>query len=232
MALAACSSNPPQDERHENFGKGLPQSHTETPPPPFETTPILKKNTNLGDVDSDGVINHRDSCLDETDNTQPDNTLSDNKGCAITFSQIQTIDLDIEFASGSSKIGKQYINNLKTLASRFKQNSEFILLIEGHTDDTGSRSGNVRLSKARADAIASVLKTQFNITSARLLTAGYGADRPIASNDTQSGRKQNRRMVAHLITRDRVLSKRFSVWTIELGDSKNSNKRLFEEVGA
>ena len=50
------------------------------------------------------------------------------------------------------------------------------------------------LSKRRADAVKAVLASQFSIDGARLTTAGLGASKPIASNDTPQGRAENRRV--------------------------------------
>jgi outer membrane protein OmpA-like peptidoglycan-associated protein len=67
-------------------------------------------------------------------------------------------------------------------------------LIEGHTDSTGDAAHNIDLSKRRAEAVKSVLVAQFGIDGARLSTAGLGATKPVASNDTPAGRAENRRV--------------------------------------
>ena len=228
LLTSACSSNPPEDPRYEHFGSGLPQAHTEASPAPYPVEPVLKETDDLNDHDQDGVINHRDDCHKEDQSTQ-----TNNQGCAKSLSHLETLDLDVEFATNSSDIDPRYYPNIKTLAQLYKKNGNFVLLIEGHTDSKGTRSNNMKLSKARADAIAKVLVDKFGIDASKLLTAGFGPDKPIASNDTANGRKQNRRMVAHLLTRDRVIAKRYNVWTVELGESANSkasDKRVFEVV--
>lgn len=65
--------------------------------------------------------------------------------------------------------------------------------IAGHTDSTGDASYNQRLSERRAQAVGSYL-TQNGVGSMRLNTSGYGATQPIASNDNEQGRAQNRRV--------------------------------------
>lgn len=64
--------------------------------------------------------------------------------------------------------------------------------LEGDTDNTGNPAANRKLSVARADAIR-VLRVQAGIDNSPLGTVGYGADKPIAANDTEAGRAENRR---------------------------------------
>jgi outer membrane protein OmpA-like peptidoglycan-associated protein len=64
--------------------------------------------------------------------------------------------------------------------------------LEGHTDSTGEAAANKKLSEDRAAAIKQLL-VEGGVAAARLTTAGYGAERPTASNDTEEGRAKNRR---------------------------------------
>ncbi len=68
------------------------------------------------------------------------------------------------------------------------------LEIDGYTDSIGSDPHNQQLSQARAEAVASVLETQFGIDASRLTAKGFGAAHPIGSNDTAAGRAENRRV--------------------------------------
>ena len=67
------------------------------------------------------------------------------------------------------------------------------LRVEGHTDSTGTASLNLRLSERRADSVFDFLAEE-GIRSDRMKRAGYGMDRPIASNSTADGRSKNRRV--------------------------------------
>lgn len=68
------------------------------------------------------------------------------------------------------------------------------LLVVGHTDSTGSADANVRLSQRRAERVRDALVTRYGVAPARLTAQGVGAATPVASNDTEQGRQQNRRV--------------------------------------
>jgi OmpA-OmpF porin, OOP family len=89
------------------------------------------------------------------------------------------------------KPGAQH--NLYRLVEFMKQNPDRSVLIEGHTDSTGSPGYNLDLSQRRAESVRRFLERQ-GIESSRIGTRGYGLDHPIASNDTMAGRQQNRRV--------------------------------------
>ncbi|NGM89203.1 OmpA family protein, partial [Parapusillimonas sp. SGNA-6] len=67
------------------------------------------------------------------------------------------------------------------------------LKLAGHTDNTGSRELNLRLSKERAEAVKNYLVSK-GANPSRIEATGYGPDQPIASNATAAGRQQNRRV--------------------------------------
>jgi K(+)-stimulated pyrophosphate-energized sodium pump len=64
--------------------------------------------------------------------------------------------------------------------------------LEGYTDNTGNAEANQKLSQDRAEAVKTML-VNGGIDAGRLTTAGYGQDKPVASNDTDEGRAKNRR---------------------------------------
>lgn len=83
--------------------------------------------------------------------------------------------------------------NLTELANSLKKYPESQLLIVGHTDDTGSDSYNMGLSQRRADAAAAFLQSQ-GIARSRIQTSGKGESEPVATNESDAGRQQNRRV--------------------------------------
>lgn len=83
---------------------------------------------------------------------------------------------------------------LKEIAQAMTDNPDWKLTVEGHTDNIGGDSYNLDLSKRRAAAVKQALVSQYNIAPDRLLTGGFGASRPVESNDTLEGRARNRRV--------------------------------------
>lgn len=83
---------------------------------------------------------------------------------------------------------------LKDIAETLGKNPSWKLSVEGHTDNVGSDSANLDLSKRRAEAVKQALVATYHIDAARLTTTGYGASRPKEPNDTPEGRARNRRV--------------------------------------
>jgi outer membrane protein OmpA-like peptidoglycan-associated protein len=83
---------------------------------------------------------------------------------------------------------------LKEIAQTMTDNPDWKLTVEGHTDNVGGDAYNLELSKRRAAAVKQALVSQYNIAAERLLTGGFGASRPIETNDTLEGRARNRRV--------------------------------------
>ncbi|MBR6673957.1 MAG: OmpA family protein, partial [Mailhella sp.] len=67
------------------------------------------------------------------------------------------------------------------------------LLVAGHTDSTGSEEYNMKLSQQRADSVKNALVLR-GVAAQRISAVGYGEGQPIADNDTEFGRQQNRRV--------------------------------------
>jgi outer membrane protein OmpA-like peptidoglycan-associated protein len=83
---------------------------------------------------------------------------------------------------------------LAEIGALLKNEPALALVVQGHTDNVGTAAANLQLSQARADAVKSYLVSMFGVDAARLTTAGLGDTRPVASNDTEDGRAQNRRV--------------------------------------
>ena len=100
---------------------------------------------------------------------------------------------DVLFATGSSNLQGGSDATLSNLAAFLNEYPERHVVIEGHTDNVGSASFNQTLSLERAESVRRYL-TEHGVQRSRITTAGFGLDRPVASNDTPTGRQQNRRV--------------------------------------
>ncbi len=103
------------------------------------------------------------------------------------------IPADFLFNLGSAKILPAAEENLKTVYEILIQYPEVRVEVVGHTCELGSESFNMELSLKRAQAVKDWLVGQ-NIEPERLIVNGYGEAKPVASNDTEEGRQQNRRI--------------------------------------
>ena len=70
--------------------------------------------------------------------------------------------------------------------------------LEGHTDSIGTDEYNMALSRRRAESVKKYLVEKFSIDETRISTLGYGESKPAASNETDEGRQNNRRVVANI----------------------------------
>jgi len=107
----------------------------------------------------------------------------------------------ILFDSGSAEINPKGKELLRLLAKSLKENKNQNIVIEGHTDNVSLTAylmkrfpSNWELSTARASAVAHLFEEEGAIDPQRLSACGYSFYRPVASNDTEKGRRQNRRI--------------------------------------
>jgi outer membrane protein OmpA-like peptidoglycan-associated protein len=93
--------------------------------------------------------------------------------------------------------------NLTRLATILNKYPDTNVLVEGHTDSTGTREINLPLSENRAKSVSAYL-AQLNVQSSRFTVHGYGPDQPVATNDTAEGRQQNRRVDIAIMANDKL----------------------------
>lgn len=107
---------------------------------------------------------------------------------------------NIYFETDSFRILPQSEPELQTLVAFLKSNKDLRVQIQGHTDSSGNPESNLELSKRRAYSVVGYLvDNQINLN--RLEYEGYGDTRPIASNETAEGRRQNRRTTIKIISK-------------------------------
>lgn len=100
---------------------------------------------------------------------------------------------DLLFATDSASLGGGLINDLRAVAASLQRYPNSTIQVIGHTDNVGEAAYNQDLSQRRAVAVAEVLRNS-GVPSGRIATVGRGEDAPIASNQTDAGRAQNRRV--------------------------------------
>ena len=100
---------------------------------------------------------------------------------------------DVLFETGKADLRAGALRNLYPLVTFLQKYPERQVMIEGHTDSVGSESSNLDLSQRRADAVRAFL-LQNGANASQITARGYGKTSPVASNDTEAGRQQNRRV--------------------------------------
>ncbi|PLX75202.1 MAG: hypothetical protein C0615_08095 [Desulfuromonas sp.] len=114
---------------------------------------------------------------------------------------LESAGLMIEFAANGSSIHPRYFDDLRSIAAYLGSHPDARLMVEGHTDSTGSAQGNQKLSQHRADTVRWILVRDFGADAKRIIAKGFGETQPIADNDTQTGRAINRRVILKLMSR-------------------------------
>lgn len=143
----------------------------------------------ITDRDNDGVPDATDRCPDEPGPAS-------NQGCPEVKEDIiektAAIAKSIYFDFGSAKLQKRSYAPLDELVQILTDNPSYKLSIESHTDNVGSNEANQRLSDNRSSSVMSYLVKK-GIDASRLSAAGFGEEKPIASNANAEGRTLNRR---------------------------------------
>ena len=104
---------------------------------------------------------------------------------------------DILFDTNSSALRSASRTTLNDLANNFRQYPDNLLVVEGHTDSTGTDQYNQRLSEQRASSVADYLIDN-GVRASAITVYGFGESRPKSSNDTAEGRQANRRVEIHI----------------------------------
>lgn len=100
----------------------------------------------------------------------------------------------IFFDFGSDRIRPESEPALADMARVLRAHGNWLLAIEGHTDNVGGEAANLDLSRRRAASVRQAMVALYGIDARRLTAAGFGASRPQATNDTPQGRARNRRV--------------------------------------
>lgn len=133
---------------------------------------------------------------------------------------LSTIRADDLFEPASATLHERGMNRLTSVADYLRQvYSGRSIRIEGHSDSTPLSEAlqeqypsNWELSSARAAAVARYLIEEYDVDPERLTVVGYGATRPVASNDTAAGRRENRRVRIALLPDKQDFSRPDTTW--------------------
>ncbi|WP_168184874.1 OmpA family protein [Thalassospira sp. MCCC 1A01428] len=116
-----------------------------------------------------------------------------------------TVDNSGMFASGDDNLSPAANRDMHKIADTFRGTDRNILIV-GHTDSTGSRALNLDLSQRRARTVGRIFE-QEGVDKNRIFYKGAGEDQPIASNTTETGKAQNRRVqIIELETREAIMA--------------------------
>jgi OOP family OmpA-OmpF porin len=174
---------PPVDA--DSDGDGVPDSIDECPNTPAGVAVDAKGCPIDGDSDGDGVPDSIDKCPGTLKGFKVDAV-----GCIVE----QTVILRaVNFDFGSDKLTAEARSTLDQLAQSLVTQPGLELQIAGHTDSLGPASYNLTLSQKRANAVRNYLIAH-DVKASRLKAEGFGEFNPIASNETEEGRAQNRRV--------------------------------------
>jgi outer membrane protein OmpA-like peptidoglycan-associated protein len=114
-----------------------------------------------------------------------------------------TFDSGILFTVNSSDLQPTAKGNIDKLAKILNKYPDTNILVEGHTDSTGSAEYNQKLSERRAASVSDYTKN-LGVQGARFTTVGYGETQPVASNSTPEGRQLNRRVEIAIFANDKL----------------------------
>ncbi|WP_455200703.1 OmpA family protein [Kaarinaea lacus] len=145
------------------------------------------------DSDNDGVVDSKDLCAGT-----PPGVKVEYMGCHI----IEVVTLrGVHFNTGSDELSASAQKILGSVAATLREHPRMRVEVAGHTDNTGSDAINQELSLKRARSATKFL-VNLGINTKVLSTKGYAASQPIASNDSQEGRSQNRRVEMRFVEID------------------------------
>ena len=173
----------------DSDGDGVPDYLDQCPFTPKEAYGLIDSVGCPIDTDNDGVPDYLDQCP-----TVPGP--AENKGCPTIQKEVRSLlqkaMQGIQFETGKAVIKPVSFSILNKIAVIFIDHPEYIVEIQGHTDNTGKVQANKTLSQKRADAVLKYLQDAG--VKNQMTAVGFGSERPIADNNTKEGRTLNRRV--------------------------------------
>jgi outer membrane protein OmpA-like peptidoglycan-associated protein len=147
------------------------------------------------DSDKDDIPDHLDECPGVYGEWST-------RGCPEISSEVREVlrrALEgVYFETGKAVLKSESFPALDEVVKVMEEDPRYILKISGHTDNVGSDTANMKLSKDRAQAVEQYLESK-GLDAKRFRVEGFGATRPVASNSTDAGKAQNRRVEFSII---------------------------------
>jgi outer membrane protein OmpA-like peptidoglycan-associated protein len=176
----------PADRDHD----GVPDSSDKCPDEPQG----IGGTAGCPDTDKDGIPDAQDACPKVPGEPDPD---PKRNGCPkhirLEGSNVRVLQ-QVHFQTGSATILPDSFPMLTEMAQLLKADADIKrMMVEGHTDNRGGADYNLDLSKRRAASVRAWL-VEHGVEASRLRSEGYGPTRPVASNEEDTGRAQNRRV--------------------------------------
>ena len=150
------------------------------------------------DSDGDGLTDNVDKCPNKAGVAANNGCPEEKKEIVEVREKLATAARAVQFESAKAILKNQSYAVLDEVVTIMRQNQAYTLIISGHTDDVGDDEENFKLSQDRAKACYDYLIFR-GVKAERIRYAGFGEARPIASNETNEGRVQNRRVEFELI---------------------------------
>jgi outer membrane protein OmpA-like peptidoglycan-associated protein len=212
-ASDACPdlAGPPSDDPKKN---GCPDKDGDKIIDPLDACPDVpgrpsedpKENGCPPDTDGDGIRDDKDACPAEKGLPNEDPTKN---GCPLVVVREAEIVITqaVQFEVDKANIKKESDELLDFIAKVMKEHPYITKIeVQGHTDNSGAARHNKTLSQQRADSVKRALVRR-GVEEKRLVTKGFGEEKPIADNDTDAGKAKNRRVQFVILEKKAVAPK-------------------------
>jgi outer membrane protein OmpA-like peptidoglycan-associated protein len=171
-------------------GDGVLDYLDKCPSTPVEAYGTIDENGCPKDTDEDGVFDYLDKCPTMKGTIE-------NNGCPVVKEAVKKVFekalQGIQFETGKATIKKASFPILDQIITIMKENPEYLLIINGHTDNVGKPEKNLILSEDRANSVQNYL-IKGGIDPFRLTAKGYGDTQPVVENTTKANKAKNRRV--------------------------------------
>lgn len=195
------------------YGGGLKFALSENLALRFEARDQIKFNNAdhnlISTVGLSFYFGNKEQKMPETKNVQMTSTHKMDKNCkeprkGALLDHIgceKTIALEGHFGFDQITINPEFEQKIQEVGKVLEENPQYYTILEGHTDSTGTKAYNDKLSLDRANAVAKQLE-KAGVSKNKIEVKGYGYDKPVAGNDTKEGRAKNRRVEAKFFIKE------------------------------